>query len=1043
MTGGWAGTDSIDYLQRSGPLRPQLSGGLTAGAARTRRLLRINGIGRLVREPDARLPPDERWHSPMTGVLTGLYGYRIPVAYLLVGDGSGDVQVQLGIWAARDTASPEGQDRRRDVLASIVRGMHSHVALEEVTPGPLRLPLGGLALGIPGTDGIDSSDGSAPADRIIQSLAGARWAVLVLAYPVAEQAIGTIRAQILNEIRAVASAVTSEGSSSPLADTYIGHLNLCLAALSEGMGTGAWRSAAYLLGDGESYPRLAAAWRSVFAVRGSIPEPVRVFDRPEVERLANGWAMPDDEGAPGPGYYRRPFEFQTLLSTAQLASCVHLPELEVPGFSVRPAPAFAVSRQPPRDGQAALDLGTIIDQRLSEGTRYRIERDQLTRHTFVCGLTGSGKTNTIMHLLAEAASADIPFLVIEPAKTEYREMLGRQAAGQKIRVFTIGRESVAPLRLNPFEVPPGIDVSTHLDLLKAVFMGSMALWIPLPQVLEQCLIELYTERGWSFSTAARSGEDQPGSPDSPTLGELVAAVERLVPTLGFKPDTTQEITAALTTRLNALRRGARGLMLDVIHSVPMAELLEAPTVIELEGLGDDADKAFVMGLLLTRLYEHRRAEHARELAAHARAGKPLTTSSVLSHIVVVEEAHRLLGAARKTTDAWHADPQGAFGDTFSQMLAEVRAYGQAMIVADQVPVRLTPDVLKNTNLKVVHRIVAGDDRDVMAAAMSMTPAQSRQLALLTPGLAAVFSEGDHMPAIVHVPKAKDLLQTPAIDDATVAAAMASWRADPAVAAWFTAGRGCVTACRDPELCQAGRRLAEAPAARLLAARLFHTAIEHPDGLDAVWPDAEAFAAARTPSHADPREMLHVLTAHAVADVIARRAIQAAWPPQTRAEFHDLMNGVISERVAATGRWLGSTPARMALVTAAAKAQRRAYDPFPLCGVVCPDGRCAFRHALLDAGVADYPSTAPSAVAERTASEAGIATHLAQQVIQISPAAPEGAAALSAARWRALACAAQQLTCVTEHPREGAERAAAAITEAGWPMAVPGESGAQA
>jgi hypothetical protein len=1053
MTGHWASTTSIDYLQRSGPLRPRLSGALTAGAPQNRRLLHVTGIGRrsLPDQHAEPTPPGEQWHSPMAGVLTGLYGYRIPVAYLLADNGGG-AQVQVGTWAARDAVSPESQDRRRDVLASVVRGLHSHVALDEVIPDLPRLPLGGLALGIPSPAGIDSTDGSAPVDRIIRSLAGTRWAALILAYPVAEQAIGAVRAQILNEIRTVESAVTSEGASSPLAELYTAQLRLGLTAVNDGMGTGAWRSAVYLLGDAESYPRLAAAWRSVFAVRGSVPEPVRVFDRPEVEGLARAWAMPDDESEPGPGYYRRPFEFQTLLTTAQLASCVHLPELEVPGFSVREAPAFAVSRPAPRDGQPTLDLGAITDQKPLQWNRYRIERDHLTRHAFVCGLTGAGKTNTIMHLLAEAASADVPFLVIEPAKTEYREMLGWRTAGQKIRVFTLGRESVAPLRLNPFEVPPGIDVSTHLDLLKAVFMGSMALWIPLPQVLEQCLIELYTERGWNFSTGAQSLEDQPGSPDSPTLGELVAAVKRLVPTLGFKSESTQEITAALTTRLNALRRGARGLMLDVSRSVPMAELLKAPTVIELEGLGDDADKAFVMGLLLTRLYEHRRAEHARELKRLAQAKLPASPSP-LAHIVVVEEAHRLLGAARKTTDAWHADPQGAFVDTFSQMLAEVRAYGQAIVIADQVPVRLAPDVLKNTNLKVVHRLVAGDDRDAMAAAMSMTPEQSQQLAMLAPGRAAVFSEGDHMPAIVAIPKAKDLSQTPAIDDAAVAAAMADWRADPVVAAWFTASRGCVKACRNPVLCQAGRRLAETPDAWLLAARLFHSAVEHPDGLDAVWPDARAFAAAQTPPHADPGEMLHVFTAHATADLIARRAIQAGWSPQTRTRLDELMREVIAERVTATGRWLGSTPARVALAAAAADTQRRSYDPFPLCGVVCPDGRCAFRHALQDAGVASYTAAGAETGAEereaqkaqepQKAQQAEIAGYLARQVIQISPTAPDGGPALTAARWRALACAAQQLTCLSDHPYEGAELAAAAITKAGWAVAVPPESAAQA
>jgi hypothetical protein len=1042
MSGRWAGTDSLDYLQRSGPLRPQLSGALTAGAPPTRRLLRITGIGRPGRDGSSEPTPyGEPWRSATAGVLTGLYGYRIPLAYLLAGDGR-QVQVQLGTWASRDSAAPDGQDRRRDVLAAVVRGLHSHVALEQVIPDSPRLALGGLALGVPSPDGIDGADGAAPVDRVIRSLAGTRWAVLVLAYPVAERAVGAIRAQILNEVRAVESAVAAEGASSPLAELYVAQLKLSLAAVNDGMGTGAWRSAVYLLGDGESYPRLAAAWRSVFAVRGSVPEPVRVFDRPEVERLAGAWAMPDDESDPGPGYYRRPFEFQTLLTTAQLAACVHLPELEVPGFSVRQAPPFALSRTPPRDGRPALDLGAITDQEPLSGSRYRVDRDHLTRHAFVCGLTGAGKTNTIMHLLGEAASADVPFLVIEPAKTEYREMLGWRGTGRKIRVFTLGRESVAPLRINPFEVPPGIDVSTHLDLLKAVFMGSMALWIPLPQVLEQCLIELYTERGWNFAAGAQLPEDGRGIPDSPTLGELVAAVERLVPTLGFKAESTQEITAALTTRLNALRRGARGLMLDVSRSVPMGELLKAPTIIELEGLGDDGDKAFLMGLLLTRLYEHRRAERARELRRLAQAGRP-TTSSPLAHIVVVEEAHRLLSAARKTTDAWHSDPQGAFVETFGQMLAEVRAYGQAIVIADQVPVRLAPDVLKNTNLKVVHRLVAGDDREVMAAAMSMTEEQSQQLAMLPPGRAAVFSEGDYMPAIVAIPKAKDTAETPAIDDGAVAAAMASWRADPVVASWFTAGRGCVPACRNPVLCAAGRRLAEAPAARLLAARLFHTAAEHPDGLDVVWPDAEALAAAQTPPHADPREMLHVFAAHAAADVIARRAIQAAWPPSVRAKLDQLMSEVIAERVTAAGRWLGATPARLALATAAADAQRRSYDPLPLCGVVCRDGRCAFRHAVQDSGLASRAAATPAAETEPDARTAGLAEYAAGQVIQISPAAPEGGQALTAARWRALACAAQQLTCVTEHPYEGAEQAAAAITKAGWAVAVPPESTAPA
>ena len=1026
------GPDALDYLGGSalefGSLPPPAVWSPVTPAAR--RLERIRGVGIAV--PSGSAPGPAPLSEPL---LAGLAGENIPLAFHVAG-GTGGVSFSLGTWIS----GPSEEwllDEQQQVVTSLLDGLFA--AVDRAPAGAHDMgsfPVAGIAHGIPRYDASD--EGPAPWDRLVRSMRGVPFSVLVLAEPIDPETITHLRNVAMEDVRTV---FTGEDSAmpSPLTRVYAAQIDVLVNSLNRALAVGGWRTAVYLLGTRASYWRLAAAWRATFSDAHALVLPLRTAVSEPAARAAAQWAMPYQPAPAGPRPWNHPFLNQTLLDSHQLAAMAHLPRLETPGFSVRPAPSFAVSRPQPRPDRPAVDLGDVMNQRHPAGTRYRLERDQLTRHAFVCGLTGSGKTNTIMHLLAEAAAADIPFLVIEPAKTEYREMLGWQGNGSQIRVFTIGRESVAPLRLNPFEVPPGIDVSTHLDLLKTVFMGSMALWIPLPQVLEQSLIELYTERGWNFSTGARSPDGDPGAPEAPTLGELVAAVERLVPTLGFKGETTQEITAALTTRLNALRRGARGLMLDVDRSVPMGELLQAPTVIELEGLGDDADKAFVMGLLLTRLYEHRRAEHARELERRARAGTPLAASA-LSHIVVVEEAHRLLSAARKTTDAWHADPQGAFVDTFSQMLAEVRAYGQAIVVADQVPVRLAPDVIKNTNLKVVHRLVAGDDRETMAAAMSMSPEQSQQMAMLEPGRAAVFSEGDHTPVIVQVPQAKDSAQTPAIDDIAVATVMAGWRADPTVAAWFTAGRGCIKACRDQALCQACRRLAELPAARLLAARLFQTAAEHPDGLDVVWPDVAAFVAARTPADADPREQLQVFAAHALAEVTARRATQAGWPATARARLDDLLSAVVSERIAAGERWLGSTQARRALVAAAAQIQRRSYDPFPLCSIVCPDDRCAFRHALLDAGVADRGASGQAGPV-RTPGDMDAAAYAAQQVIQVSPAAPGGAEALNAARWQAVACASQLLGCTSEHPRADAERVAAALTEAGWPMALPPDAAA--
>jgi hypothetical protein len=1038
-------TARVDYLQRCGALLHAPTPPYTGGDPVSRRLLRVSGIGRPANGARATMRSD-RWWPVTAELLTGLYGYRIPVVFSLEGSTHG-IRVCIGTWPTNAAIDAAQDDMQIAIIGSVLSGLYPVVDLLASPAEWPAWPSGGIAVGVPAPPPIDDSDGAAPIDRVIRSMSGSNWALLVLAQPVSERGIADQREAILNEMRVVMAAAQNEAAPSPLTEQYVELLKTALVSAGDGLATGAWRTAIYLVGDHETYPRLASAWRSVMSGAKSLPEPVRTFDIPEISDLARMWAMPNTEGAPGPGWYRRPFEYQTLLSTAQLAACVHLPELETPGFTVRPAPTFSVSRPLPPTDRPAIDIGEVMVQQRPTGLPYRLELDQLTRHAFVAGLTGSGKTNTLMHVLSQAAAAGVPFLVVEPAKTEYRELLGRTDLGSDLRVFTVGREQVAPLRVNPFEVPPGVDVSTHLDLLKAVFTASFALWIPLPQVLEQCLVDLYTERGWDFG----SGEHPPGDPTGPAnvprLADLVAAVERTVPTLGYKSESTQEITASLTTRLNALRRGARGLMLDVERSIPMDEILRGPTVIELEALGDDADKAFMMGLILIRLYEHRRAAHAGARSAAAREGSPPPPPGRLRHIVVVEEAHRLLGSERKQTDAWTADPKGAFVDAFGQMLSEVRAYGQGIVVADQVPVRLAPDVLKNTNLKIAHRLVAGDDRQSMAMAMSMKDEQATQLSVLPPGRAAVFSEGDHTPVIVQVPQAKDRSDAAAIDDVTVAQAMRVWRTDPAVGQWFASSAVCRGACPDGRACQAAVHFTELPEGKLLAARLWQTTVEHPDGIDAVWPDVRTFISSRVASAAGslradsgdtPLELdayIHSFAIHALAIVTNRRATQSGWPATEVNHLHELIQRVVDERVTKAEQWLGATPTRVPLIAAAAGLQARQFDPLPLCSKVCGDGRCPYLHALVDIRVAPRHLAAADAGPPSDEELIDVAMRLAVDLTQTSDDAPTGAESLAQARWRAIACAAQLLRCGNDHPLKEAKRVAQAITTAGWAISL--------
>src|SRR5689334_16108643 len=145
------------------------------------------------------------------------------------------------------------------------------------------------------------------------------------------------------------------------------------------------------------------------------------------------------------------------------------------------------------------------------------------------------------------------------------------------------------------------------------------------------------------------------------------------------------------------------------------------------------DKAFLMGTLVIRVVEH--------LRLAARAGRP----PGLRHVIVIEEAHRLLRARREGRASAHAV------ELFAAMLAEIRAYGEGLVIAEQIPAKLVADVVKNTALKVMHRLPAADDRALAGAAMNLDDAQSRQVVSLEPGVAAVFADGMDRPIRVRVP----------------------------------------------------------------------------------------------------------------------------------------------------------------------------------------------------------------------------------------------------------------------------------------------------
>ena len=440
-----------------------------------------------------------------------------------------------------------------------------------------------------------------------------------------------------------------------------------------------------------------------------------------------------------------PSSFASYLTSEEVAALSAPPAENLPGYEVRRVPVLSLT-DVSRDGAGnRARLGTVCEQgQPLKGVHVHLGPEDLVKHVFVCGLTGSGKTTTVKEMLAKA---DVPFLVLESAKRDYRKLIGCPDLEDRLRVFTLGDMSIAPLRLNPFHILPGIQAGVHIDYLKAIFNASFSLYGPMPYIVEQCLHNVYAKRGWDLTSGVhpqlvdmQSYQDAEARCYFPTVLDLADEVDSYVRfKLGYRGEISDNIRTAIVTRLRSLAVGAKGLLFNSSETIDMKDLLGNPTVLEFEALSDDDDKAFALGLLLTLISEYRQVNDANRDLQQDR-------SSALQHVLVIEEAHRLLkNVARERQTDQLGNPRGKAVDFFANVVSEMRSMGQGVVVVDQIPSKLVPDVIKNTNAKLVHRLVARDDQALLASTVGLEDHESRHFAALETGRAIYAKEGMQRP----------------------------------------------------------------------------------------------------------------------------------------------------------------------------------------------------------------------------------------------------------------------------------------------------------
>ncbi len=329
-----------------------------------------------------------------------------------------------------------------------------------------------------------------------------------------------------------------------------------------------------------------------------------------------------------------------------------------------------------------------------------VELNDFTKHGLIVGMPGSGKTNFSLGLLYRMWNEfGIPFIAIEPTKSEYRSLID---AIPELQVFTPGKNRVSPYIVNPFIPPTGVTVESYIPSLTAAFKAAFSMPDPLPSILLSTINDCYNEYGWKNDSTKDDPEVQWFG-----LCEFIRTFKNKVQHLDYKGDVKSNIESAGVVRLISLIEQNSNIY-DTVNTIPLEDLLSKPTVIELNAINDKEQKSLIMAFLLIMICSHTK----NNVAGDGR----------LKNIFLIDEAHVLLSNNAPVNPDGSKGAQGSTVEALEDMIAEIRSYGTGIIVADQSPARIGRNIIANTNVKVVFKLVEKENKDEISTSIGMEEA---------------------------------------------------------------------------------------------------------------------------------------------------------------------------------------------------------------------------------------------------------------------------------------------------------------------------------
>lgn len=516
-------------------------------------------------------------------------------------------------------------------------------------------------------------------------------------------------------------------------------IDIQLKRLDAGLDTGMWNCSAYCLADtSETCKIIASSYQAILRGENSSVETGLITEwtednvkkiLPWLEKMYHPvLRLGQNEVTPS-----------SFLSGQELAIHAGIPQSNVSGLPVLEMAAFGREISTHWDNTnnsiRGIELGKIYHMGKKEDLPVKLGAKSLASHTFISGSTGSGKSNAIYQMLSELKQTNAKFLIVEPAKGEYRNVFGNN---EDVSVYGTNPVLTPLLRINPFTFPnrsenasENIHILEHLDRLVEIFNVCWPMYAAMPAVLKDAIEASYEEAGWDLTTSTNYH-----SPAIyPAFADVSNNIRKVINSSEYSDENKGNYKGALITRLKSLSNGIYDLIFTA-DELSNEELFDKNVIVDLSRVGSMETKALIMGLLVMKLREYRMTK-----------GK---MNSDLQHVTVLEEAHNLLKRTSTEQTSEGANLLGKSVEMLATAIAEMRSYGEGFIIVDQAPGLLDMSVIRNTNTKIILRLPDENDRILVGKSANLNDDQIVELAKLQCGVAAVYQNDWIQPILCKV-----------------------------------------------------------------------------------------------------------------------------------------------------------------------------------------------------------------------------------------------------------------------------------------------------